>query len=106
MAETREAGVLMYRTPWKRKWLTQVVNVEEGGGNEAHWAMEVSTIATATATATIRWEKQLRSALEEIEQTKEIIDLFAAKAANYIVYYGKPLIFHTRIWDLTAQGND
>lgn len=32
------------------------------------------------------------SALEETEQTKEIIGMLAAKAANYIVYYGKPLI--------------
>lgn len=75
----------------KRKLLT----LEESDMDEAHYAMEPGTMAMATATTIRRQyagEKQLRSALEEIEQTKEIIGLFAAKAANYIVYYGKPLI--------------
>jgi hypothetical protein len=30
--------------------------------------------------------------VQTIEQTKEIIGVFAASATNYIVYYGKPLI--------------
>lgn len=42
-----------------------------------------------------------------LEQTKEIVEGFLLEAANYIVYYGKPLIAisHTNLGS-NSPGND